>query len=145
MGETMVRAAHRPMPVKMAYLMRTLVLTLLGKWLMAQGAKRDNADWGGYKGSLIANSDYRKFDEVLRMVIAGTAAQRQNLRTFLERQHRAGRLVFGLNAAPTALLTCIVTNYDKEHVHFLDGSRGGYALAAREMKRQLAASPRVVW
>jgi hypothetical protein len=35
------------------------------------------------------------------------------------------------------LITCIVADYDKEHVHFLDGANGGYTIAAKELKRQL--------
>jgi hypothetical protein len=38
---------------------------------------------------------------------------------------------------PQALLTCIVFSYNGNHVHFVDGSDGGYALAARSLKAQL--------
>ena len=36
-----------------------------------------------------------------------------------------------------ALLTCIVFSYNGNHVHFVDGSDGGYAMAARGLKAQL--------
>lgn len=92
---------------------------------------------GEYKQNLIVNTDYRKFDELLRMVISGTKVQRQQLRSILEDYRDKGKIVFGIHEAPSALITCIVTNYDKDHVHFLDGADGGYAMAAREMKQQL--------
>jgi hypothetical protein len=35
-------------------------------------------------------------------------------------------------------MTCFVRAYRGNHVHFVDGSDGGYALAARALKAQLA-------
>jgi hypothetical protein len=32
-----------------------------------------------------------------------------------------------------------VQSYNGNHLHFVDGSDGGYALAARELKKRLAA------
>jgi hypothetical protein len=34
-------------------------------------------------------------------------------------------------------MTCVVFDYFGRQVHFVDGARGGYTLAAREMKMQL--------
>jgi len=106
---------------------------------MRKEVKIGNADWGRYKQHVISNSDYRKFDELLRMVISGTLEQRQQLRGFLERFRQDRKIVFGIHPAPNALMTCLISNYDTDHVHFLDGSDGGYALAAKEMKEQLKA------
>jgi hypothetical protein len=39
-----------------------------------------------------------------------------------------------------ALLTCIVQSYNGNHLHFVDGSDGGYALAARELKSRLSVA-----
>lgn len=36
-----------------------------------------------------------------------------------------------------ALVTCLVQSYNGNHMHFLDGSDGGYALAARGHKQQI--------
>lgn len=121
------------------YAWKLRLLTWLGRILMRRGLRLAGADWGTYKQRLIANTDHRKIDEVLRMVIAGTADQRQRLRAYLSARQGAGDLVFGIHAAATALMTCVISDYDQGHVHFLDASHGGYALAAREMKRQMKA------
>ena len=86
---------------------------------------------------MIANTDYRKFDELLRMVISGTAEKQKDLRNVLEEYRQRGELVYGIHSSPTAIITCIISNFENDHVHFLDGSNGGYALAATEMKQQL--------
>ena len=41
---------------------------------------------------------------------------------------------FSYIATDTALVTCVVTDYSYKHIHFLDGSYGGYAIAAKQMK-----------
>jgi Protein of unknown function (DUF3095) len=37
-------------------------------------------------------------------------------------------------------MTCIVQSYNGNHLHFVDGSDGGYALAAHQLKQQLKAA-----
>ena len=55
------------------------------------------------------------------------AARRQNL------------IDYGLHRASAALMTCFVSSTeDGKHVHFIDGADGGYALAAQQLKAQIA-------
>ncbi len=135
--EAGIRTAFQSSWKRLKYLLKLQVLRLVGIWFMTHAVQNDTTNWGEYKQNLIVNTDYRKFDELLRMVISGTKVQRQQLRSILEDYRDKGKIVFGIHEAPSALITCIVTNYDKDHVHFLDGADGGYAMAAREMKQQL--------
>ena len=34
-------------------------------------------------------------------------------------------------------MTCAISAYQGDHVHFIDGADGGYALAAKQLKGQL--------
>ena len=106
---------------------------------MANKTKTASTDWGAYKARLVANTDCRKFDDVLRMVIAGSVEQRTRLRARLEALRDAGRIAFGMHVSDSSLITCIITDYTFDHVHFLDGSNGGYAAASIELKAQLKA------
>ena len=72
------------------------------------------------------------------MIISGTMEQRQQLTSYLEHLREERKIVFGIHASDSALMTCLVFNYENDHVHFLDGSDGGYALAAKDMKQQLS-------
>jgi len=47
--------------------------------------------WDEYVRRLVETSDFRKYDDTLRMVIAGTAEERDRLTDFLEKEHAAGR------------------------------------------------------
>jgi hypothetical protein len=94
--------------------------------------------WDKYKHTVIASTDREKFDDVLRMLISGTIAQREHLTTFLEEKYQLGQLVYGLHTSKTALMTCLVFDRFGKQVHFVDGSNGGYTLAAKQLKTQLA-------
>ncbi|HKI61039.1 MAG TPA: DUF3095 family protein, partial [Mariprofundaceae bacterium] len=58
----------------LSFLQRWIYIALLeikiftGKWFMYKNIQTDVTDWGSYKKNFIANTDYRKFDEALRMV-----------------------------------------------------------------------------
>lgn len=90
-----------------------------------------------YRRDMIVNSDYRKFDDMLRMVADCTRVQAGKIEEYLDRLHQAGRIAYGTHYSDTALMTCFVTGTESSgHVHFIDGNHGGYALAAKQLKAQ---------
>lgn len=93
--------------------------------------------WSSYKNTVRENADYRKFDDMLRLLLSGNESQRLQLRTMLEAESEKGRIVFGTHVSPSTLITCMVLDRTRRHTHFVDGSQGGYALAAAELKGQL--------
>jgi hypothetical protein len=119
------------------YLWRMRLENLLGWVFMTWGLRIGAVDWGQYRQTVAEASDYRKFDDMLRMVIAGTAEQSRRLQRYLDRQYQAGRLVYGLHIASSALMTCLVFERSGRQVHFVDGGDGGYALAALDMKQRM--------
>ncbi len=135
--EIRVRSHGLPVWKKPVYGCKLLVLGAIGKYLMAKGVQTDATDWGRYKSTLVANSDYQKFDEVLRMILSATREEGLQLRQLLEAERKAGKLVYGMHTSDHALMTCLVFDYSTDHVHFLDGGDGGYAMAAKELKGQI--------
>lgn len=109
----------------------------LGKFLMGLKVKTKDVDWGNYKENTIANTDYKKFDDILRMVIGGNALQRKKLNNYLDSQYESGKLVYGLHKSDRAIMTCLVFERNGRQVHFVDGADGGYALAAKAMKERI--------
>ena len=107
---------------------------------MAKSALENDVDGfvhGAYREEVAANTDFRKFDDTLRMVLDVTLEQKAGIESYLESEHAAGRVVYGVHGAPSATMTCVITKREGDHVHFVDGSDGGYALAAKQMKAQL--------
>jgi hypothetical protein len=93
-----------------------------------------------YRKELRANSDYRRFDDTLRMVLDCTVEEVRQVEACLERLHQDGLIAYGTHQADNALMTCLLFSLaDSKHVHFIDGGNGGYAMAAANLKRQLAA------
>jgi hypothetical protein len=90
-----------------------------------------------YKNELITNSDYKKFDETLRMVIDCTLEQTQAIENFLQKLKDDKKIAFGIHKSTSALMTCVVKSAStNKHIHFIDGADGGYTLAAAQMKGQ---------
>lgn len=109
----------------------------IGQNSMDTGKKRLGFDGRTYRKEVAANTDFRKFDETLRMVIDVSALQKDVLVAFLEEERAAGRLIYGVHSASSALMTCVVRERKGNHVHFVDGANGGYALAAKQLKAML--------
>lgn len=137
-NEVGVRAAGRGPLGRWLALMRTRAIVVLGWLLMKFGIRTSATDWGRYKETLVRNSDVRKFVDVYRQILAGTAAQRAALTGWLEERYAAGELVYGLHVTDRAHMTCLVFDYSGRHLHFIDGADGGLFLAARAFKERLA-------
>jgi len=113
--------------------------SLFGRGLLALGLKAGSFDGANYKREFLENTDFRKFDEALRMILDLTADESAALEAYLRARHQAGVLCFGTHHSGEALVTCMVGSYSGNHVHFVDGANGGYALAAKPLKEQLKA------
>ncbi len=91
-----------------------------------------------YAASMATHSDYRKFDDALRMIIDCSAAQADSIRATLHSMHEAQEIYYGVHESETSLMTCYVNGLSEgEHIHFVDGGGGGYAMAAKQLKRQM--------
>lgn len=112
-------------------------LVRIGRYWMANGKTAIGTDWGEYKDTLVQNTDFRKFDDQLRMVISGCSEQRETLLDLLRQLQQQGLLAFGLHVSDRALMTCVISDYQLHHVHFVDAADGGYAMAARALKKQI--------
>jgi hypothetical protein len=111
----------------------------IGKVLIALRQAAGGFDGERYPAELVENTDFRKFDETLRMVLDLSESEVGALETYLEAERAAGRIAYGIHRASSALVTCFVRSHAGNHVHFVDGAEGGYALAARQLKAQLKA------
>ena len=137
MKETKLRAKSRRYFDRLLYLLKIKLENLLGFIFMHFKLKLGEMDWGAYKKILTDATDYRKFDDMLRLVISGTATQREALTNYLEEQYKAGNLVYGTHVSDRALMTCLVFEHNGPQVHFIDGADGGYTLAAKAMKAKM--------
>ena len=93
-----------------------------------------------YIRQVVENSDFRKYDDGLRMVLDCTPDLDQALSARLAAASSAGIAKYGLHRQDAAMMTCFTPAASRsDHVHFIDGARGGYASAATALKAMLAA------
>lgn len=95
---------------------------------MKSRRKTKDVDWGAYPTIVAAATACRKFDDMLRMVIAGNTQQRQQLTDYLDQKYQIGQLTYGLHVSDRAVLTCLVFERNGRQVHFVDGADGGYSV-----------------
>jgi hypothetical protein len=64
------------------------------------------------------------------MTVDVDAALRERIERRLSKAQEAGICVYGMHRQDSALMTCMVVNpMQPNHVHFVDGGSGGYAMA----------------
>lgn len=106
---------------------------------------RTNLTLGGFNArnygrELARNTDFRKFDDGLKMTIDIDPVRLARIEALLEDATARGVCQFGLHRQSSALVTCIVPSLmSGDHMHFIDGASGGYAQAASQMKAKLVA------
>jgi hypothetical protein len=97
-------------------------------------------DAATYASELVANADFRKFDDGLRMTLDCSPEFADALEARLA---AANAFVhWGVFRQAAAQVTCFVPSATQRgHVHFVDGAGGGYTMAAKAMKARRDALP----
>jgi hypothetical protein len=92
-----------------------------------------------YVRQVVENSDFRKYDDGLRMILDCSSELEAALTRRLALAASAGVVRFGLHRQDAAMMTCFTPSaLRSDHVHFIDGARGGYASAATALKAMAA-------
>jgi hypothetical protein len=134
-------AATRRFPGHYALTMaRVTAEQIVGSILSRTSRKLGPLDVRRYRSWVTRNSDFRKFDDGLRMTVDCAAVTADRLEAHLAEAEAARIVDYGMHRQEGALITCLVPSVLKDnHLHFLDGAGGGYALAAQALKDKLAA------
>lgn len=112
---------------------KMMLENLIGLILIKSGYKK----WKFYKRRIIKTTDTEKFDDTLRMVISLSNENFSKIKDYLKEEHSKKNIVYGYQESDSALMTCLIFERHGKHVHFVDSSNGGYALASKMMKNQL--------
>jgi hypothetical protein len=111
----------------------TFLSRLIGVRVHGRDAREYSRDVGN-------NSDFRKFDDGLKMTIDTDAAHRRRIESKLLAARKLGIACYGLHRQASALVTCFVpTPSMRDHIHFIDGADGGYAVAASHLAEEIDA------
>jgi hypothetical protein len=115
-----------------------LAYTFFGFLIMRFGITVGQFVPAKYTRELIDNSDFRKFDDSLRMVLDCTVELADEIEAHLAGRAKNNILRYGTHRQHAAMMTCFTPSPTRSnHVHFVDGALGGYAMAASQLKRGL--------
>jgi hypothetical protein len=116
-----------------------LAVTLWAYVVMRFGIKVGNFVPKTYVQQVVENSDFRKYDDGLRMILDCTPELERALTQILVAAAANGIVRYGLHRQDAAMMTCFTPSVMRsDHVHFIDGARGGYASAATALKATAA-------
>ncbi|MBP7845272.1 MAG: DUF3095 family protein [Proteobacteria bacterium] len=91
-----------------------------------------------YFQEMLKQNDFIKLEESLKMIIDCSADESEKIEQLLNQLYSEGKIFYGLHRANSATMTCLVFKAENgEHIHFLDGSNGGYTSAAKKLKEQI--------
>jgi hypothetical protein len=130
------RRAGESVGVSMA---KVLARTFLYFLIMRSGLPVGRFIPAKYTQQVVENSDFRKFDDSLRMVLDCTPALAAEIKDCLKKAAAKGVIRYGIHRQDSAMITCFTPSpVNPSHVHFVDGAQGGYALAAAVLKESIA-------
>ncbi len=116
---------------------RVLGTTLIAYLIMRSGIRIGGFVPALYMHQVVENSDFRKYDDGLRMIIDCTPQLADRIERRLA--DAVGTVRYGTYRQDAAMMTCFTPSPTRsDHVHFIDGARGGYAAAAAVLKAAVA-------
>jgi hypothetical protein len=116
---------------------KVIVWTLLYFVVMRLGLRVGGFVPDKYTREIVENSDFRKFDDSLRMVLDCSPELAAKIEDYLQMAAAKGSIRYGSHRQQAAMMTCFTPSPTRpSHVHFIDGAQGGYAFAAAVLKER---------
>ena len=92
-----------------------------------------------YLQKLVELSDNLTLDGRINTVITGSPAKRKKLFQYLDKLEKSQVIKYGYHISKESIMSCYVKNMKtNDHIHFVDGSEGGYTKAANLLKKKFA-------
>jgi hypothetical protein len=123
------------------YFIKAVFETLIGRMFFKYNWKVNDLKGKEYLEQVIAFSDTLTIDGRINTIVSGTSENRHRLLEYLNLQEKQGFLIYGHHVSKESIMTCYIENRKNNHIHFLDGSNGGYTEAAKELKPKMYGIP----
>jgi len=123
--------------LKKKYIIIGLLETFIGRLYFYYNWRVNKLRGQEYLKQIVANADTLTIDGRINTILLGTKDQRLRFVQYLQQQEQAGHLLYGHFRTSESIMTCYIENRNKKHIHFVDGSDGGYTEAAKELKLKL--------
>lgn len=118
----------------LTYLLKNWLITIIGKYYFKwfnEGQK--------YLRMVRQKSYTLMVDGMINNVISGTQPQIDELISFLDNKETQGEIIYGIHVTHASIMSCYVEDRKtNKHIHFIDGTEGGYTSASLMYKAKLA-------
>ncbi|QHI34977.1 hypothetical protein IMCC3317_03230 [Kordia antarctica] len=117
------------------YLINNWLITLFGKYyfkFFPEGKR--------YLHSVTQLSDTIMLDGAINTVISGNSKQISKFQIFLDNLESQRVITYGIHITHSSIMSCYVQDRKENHIHFVDGTEGGYTSAAIAYKKKLKLS-----
>ncbi len=119
---------------KMTYLFKHWIVTYMGSFYFKYFKEGQE-----YLSKVSLLSDTIMIDGSLNMVMEGNVQQIERLTNYLDLLEKEGKITYGIHTTYASVMSCYVQDRKDNHIHFVDGTEGGYTSAAIIYKSKLAA------
>ena len=117
------------------YLMKNWFRLSFGEYYL-----RNTESGKNYLKAMVELTDNLSIDGRINTVITGTVSQRKSLVSYLDKLEKTGKLRYGYHVSRESVISCYVRDISSnQHIHFVDGSGGGYTKAANMLKEKKLA------
>jgi len=114
------------------YLIKNWFITAIGKYYFKYFKKGKE-----YVRKVSQRSYTVMVDGTLNNVFSGTQKQIDTLVVFLDKMEAEGKIQYGIHVTHSSVMSCYVEDRNSKHIHFVDGTEGGYTSAAKVYKAKL--------
>jgi hypothetical protein len=77
-------------------------------------------------------------DGTFNTVIAGNQEEIDQLIKILDQLESENKIIYGIHITHASIMSCYVQDRKSKHIHFIDGTEGGYTTASKMYKAKLA-------
>ncbi|MFD0798910.1 DUF3095 family protein [Maribacter chungangensis] len=116
---------------KLGYLLKNWFYTYLGGFYFKyfEEGKR-------YLDKISLLSDTLMIDGTINTVLEGGTPEIEALVEYLDAVEQEGKLNYGIHVTYASVMSCYVQDRKDKHIHFVDGTEGGYTSAALMLKKK---------
>lgn len=116
-----------------SYLVKNWIITGFGKYYF-----KFFKDGKEYLQKVSQLSDTLMIDGAINTVMEGDTEQIKKLTNYLDTLENKGLITYGIHNTYASIMSCYVQDRKENHIHFVDGTEGGYTAAATLFKKKLA-------
>tara|TARA_R100001369_G_scaffold20091_3_gene36953 strand:+ start:29680 stop:30843 length:1164 start_codon:yes stop_codon:yes gene_type:complete len=114
------------------YLIKNWLITGLGRYYFKYFSEGQS-----YLLKVSKLSDTLMIDGSINTVISGDQDQIKQLVTYLDEMEADKKINYGIHITHASVMSCYVEDRKNNHIHFVDGTDGGYTAAAKVFKTKM--------